>query len=61
MKKYFMFLAAALMVACGGSDVKKESGVTINGDLTGMERVAAGDVVKVVVMGEEDAAAEAQR
>ena len=41
MKKYFMFLAAALMVACGGSDVKKESGVTINGDLTGMERVAA--------------------
>ena len=60
MKKYFMFLAAALMVACGGSDVKKESGVTINGDFTGMENVAAGDVVKVVVMGEEDAVAEAK-
>ena len=59
MKKYFMILAAALMVACGGSDVKKESGVTINGDFTGMENVAAGDVVKVVVMGEEDAVAEA--
>ena len=59
MKKYFMFLAAALMVACGGGDVKKESGVTINGDFTGMDGVAAGDVVKVVVMGEEDAIAEA--
>jgi thiol-disulfide isomerase/thioredoxin len=59
MKKYFMFLAAALMVACGGSDVKKESGVTINGDFTGMENVAAGDVIKVIVMGEEDAVAEA--
>ena len=54
-----MFLAAALMVACGGGDVKKESGVTINGDFTGMDGVAAGDVVKVVVMGDEEAIAEA--
>lgn len=60
MKKYFMFLVAALMVACGGNDVKKESGATINGDFTGMEGVAAGDVVKVVIMGEEDAVAEAE-
>ena len=62
MKKFSTLLLAAVamfMVACGGSDVKKESGVTINGDFTGMENVAAGDVVKVVVMGEEDAVAEA--
>ena len=52
MKKIFMFVAMALMVACGGN--KQVNYVTISGDLTGVEGVAAGDKVAVSVMGENE-------
>ena len=63
MKKYFIFLAAALMVACGGN-VKKSAEeaaetITINVDLTGMAGVEPGATVEVRVMGEDVSAAEA--
>lgn len=62
MKKYFLFLAAALMVACGGN-VQKESdevkGVTVNVNLEGIAGVEPGATVAIAVMGEKEPAVEA--
>ena len=63
MKKYFIFLAAALMVACGGNVQKSgdeaPEGITINVNLTGMAGVEPGATIEVRVMGESESAAEA--
>lgn len=57
MKKIFMFIAMALMVACGGNE--QVDYVTISGDLTGVDGIAAGDDISVVAMGEEEIAGQA--
>ena len=63
MKKYFIFLAAALMVACGGNVQKSgdeaAETITIKVDLNGMAGVEPGAKVEVRVMGAEESAAEA--
>ena len=56
MKKIFTILAMAAMVACGGAN---EKGITISVNLNGMEEIAPGANVKVLVMGETEPAVEA--
>lgn len=60
MKKIFMFLALALMVACGGGNVKESAidGITISGNLAGFESVKGGDKAQISIMGSSDVIAE---
>ncbi|MBO5882455.1 MAG: TlpA family protein disulfide reductase [Alistipes sp.] len=64
MKKIFMFMALALMVACGGNAKKSGDGNEVNGitmdvNLEGFAGVEPGAEIAVVVMGEEKPAAKA--
>ncbi|MBO7198950.1 MAG: TlpA family protein disulfide reductase [Alistipes sp.] len=61
MKKIFTILAMAAMVACGGAAQNDEGdkGITINVDLNGIAGVEPGATIAVVVMGEQESAAEA--
>lgn len=60
MKKIFMFLALALMVSCGGNNAKESGvdGITISGNLSGLERVKSGDKAQITIMGSDEVIAE---
>ena len=64
MKKIFMFMALALMVACGGNAKKggesnEVKGFTMEVNLEGIAGVEPGAEISIVVMGEKEPAAKA--